>query len=166
MPRDPSTYPDPTPVRQPGLEPARTLARLLDSAIRVPGTDFRVGLDPVLGLVPGLGDVVGGALSGYLLLAASRLGAPRSVLLRMLGNIAIDSTLGAVPVLGDLFDAGFKSNVRNLALLEHYVQAPRETSRSSTAFVVLLLVLLALLVAGVIAVGALAARALWTLVGG
>jgi hypothetical protein len=100
------------------LARARAIARLLDTAARVPGTSIRFGLDPVLGLVPGLGDLAGAALSGYVVLLGARLGVSRVVILRMLGNVAVDTIGGTLPIIGDAFDVGWKSNTRNLALLE------------------------------------------------
>ncbi len=88
------------------LKTVRVLARLLDDAIPIPGTSIRIGLDPIIGLVPGLGDIAGGIASAYIVLAAARLGAPKAMLLRMAANVAIDTVVGGVPVLGDLFDAG------------------------------------------------------------
>jgi hypothetical protein len=117
------------------LARARALTRLLDSAARVPGTSFRFGLDPILGLVPGLGDVAGAALSGYVVLLASRHGAPATVIVRMLGNVVVDTVGGTVPVIGDLFDAGWKANSRNLALLERHLGRPEATKRASRAVV-------------------------------
>ena len=108
---------------------------------------MRVGLDPVLGLVPGLGDVAGAALSGYVVLLGARLGAPRSVVLRMLGNVALDTVVSAVPILGDAFDVGWKSNTRNVALLERYLAQPgtaRASSRTLVGAVVVVLALLAI----------------------
>ncbi len=89
----------------------------MDSRWRIPGTDMRIGLDPVLGLFPGVGDLVSACVSLYILAEARRLGASREILLRMLGNILLDMAIGMFPVLGDVFDAGFKANVRNLKLL-------------------------------------------------
>ncbi len=128
----------------------RTLARLLDSAVGVPGTGVRFGLDPVLGLIPGAGDVAGAALSGYMVLVARELGASKAVILRMLANVAVDTAVGTIPVLGDLFDVAWKSNTRNLALLEGVVDAPASTKRASI-FVIAgaLVVLIALALAGV-----------------
>ena len=140
------------------LAHARTITRLLDSAARVPGTSLRFGLDPVLGIIPGLGDVAGAALSGYVVLLASRMGAPASVLVRMLGNVALDTAVGTVPLLGDLFDAGFKSNTRNLALLERHLGAPVETRRASRLVVWLTLLALLLLAIGGIVVAVLVVR--------
>lgn len=127
------------------VDRARVLARALDSAIRIPGTNVRFGLDAVLGLVPGLGDVAGAALGGYLVLLGSRLGAPKPVLARMLLNVALDTLAGVVPVAGDLFDVAWKSNMRNMALLERYIAKPVATTKSSSAFVLVIIALLALL---------------------
>src|SRR5215216_3254920 len=84
----------------------RALARLLDAAVRVPGTNVRVGLDALIGLIPGVGDVAGVAFYGYIILAAARLGVPVPVVLRMLLNVATDTVVGAVPLVGDIFDVG------------------------------------------------------------
>src|SRR5687767_2496107 len=97
---------------------ARALARALDTAIGVPGTPLRIGADAILGLIPGAGDIVGAALSSYIVLAAARRGAPPAVLWRMVANVAIDTAIGAIPVLGDLFDVAWKSNTKNVELLE------------------------------------------------
>ena len=140
---------------------ARALARLLDTALRVPGTEFRIGLDPILGLLPGVGDLVGGALSAYVLLLAARAGASKAVLLRMLGNVGVDALVGSVPLVGDLFDAGFKANARNVALLERHLERPRETARASGAFVALLVAAALLVVIGGVTVAVLALR--WAL---
>jgi hypothetical protein len=142
------------------LARARTLARLLDSAARVPGTGIRFGADAVLGLVPGLGDVAGAALAGYLVLLAQRLGAPRAVVLRMLGNVAVDTIGGTVPLIGDLFDVAYKSNLRNLALLERALERPATTSRTSRLVVAATLLGLVLLVAGGLVVTVLIVRAI------
>lgn len=126
---------------------ARDLARILDSAFRVPGTRYRFGLDPILGLVPGLGDAIAGGFGFYLLVLAFRAGAPPVVLLRMFANIVVDVLVGTVPLLGDLLDAGFKANLRNLQLLERYIARPRETRTRS---LMLLLALGAALLAFVV----------------
>ena len=97
------------------------LARALDSAFVVPGTGIRFGADALLGLVPGIGDAAALALSGYLIMEARRLGAPPDILRRMVGNVAIDAAVGAVPLLGDAFDVFFKANIRNMALLRSHI---------------------------------------------
>lgn len=129
---------------------ARDLARILDSAFRVPGTRFRFGLDPLLGLVPGLGDAVGGGFGLYLLFQAYRAGAPAIVMFRMFANIAADVVLGGVPVVGDLFDAGYKANLRNLSLLERYLEHPQQATRASLIFFAIFVTLLLLLLAGAV----------------
>ena len=134
------------------LTRVRVLARALDSAVPIPGTSMRFGLDPILGLVPGLGDLAGAALSGYIVLAGIRMGVSRSGVVRMLANIAIDTFVGSVPVVGDLFDAGWKSNNRNVALIERHMADP-DTTRSANRWVILgaVVLLLILVSAGIAA---------------
>ena len=136
------------------LDRLRRLGYLLDNSIPVPGTGFRFGLDTVIGLVPGIGDLVGGALSLYIVVEAARLGVPKALLLRMGYNVAVDALVGSVPVLGDFFDAGYKANLRNLALVQEHVQLPgtsRKANRKFTALIVLgLVVLLAAAAAGAV----------------
>ena len=133
------------------LERVRRVALLLDNASPVPGTRYRVGLDPILGLVPGLGDAIGALLAGYILVESARLGVPRSVLLRMLINVGVDTVVGAVPGLGDLFDFVWKADTKNLALLQRHLGDPAATRRASRG------VLLGVVAAtGVLALGALA----------
>ena len=138
----------------------RTLVRVLDDAIVIPGTNFRFGLDAVLGLIPGLGDVSGGIMSGMVILAAQRAGAPRSIIARMVANAAIDMIVGTVPLLGDLFDASWKANRKNLNLLDNYLERPVETKKASAAFVFGALLLVLLLVAGSILLAVMLMRAL------
>ena len=97
------------------------LTRFLDDAIKVPGTNMRIGWDSIIGIVPGLGDVVSTVLSGYLVYQAKQLGASNWVLTRMVGNVALDFLIGAVPVVGDVFDVFFKSNRRNSKLLKKHL---------------------------------------------
>ena len=130
------------------LERLRRLGYLLDNSIPIPGTRFRIGLETIVGLVPGLGDLVGGGFSAWIILQAARLGAPASLLARMGWNLLVDTAVGAIPLLGDLFDAGFKANLRNLALLEGHVQGPTASRRASRKFVAVLALLLVLLLVG------------------
>jgi Domain of unknown function (DUF4112) len=117
------------------LAALRRWSALLDSAFRVPGTSLRFGLDPILGLLPGLGDVITPAFSALLLVHGVRLRVPRVVLVRMLMNAVFDFVLGAVPVIGDLFDIGWKANLRNLALLERHARPGVPPSTGDWIFV-------------------------------
>lgn len=99
------------------------LADLLDSRWRIPGTSWRFGMDAVAGLVPGAGDLVAGLAGLYILSAAARAGVPRSVMVRMIGNIALDTAVGSIPILGGIFDLFFKSNQRNLRLYAKHARA-------------------------------------------
>jgi len=134
------------------------IAWLLDDVFRIPGTQLRFGIDPLLGLIPGGGDLAGGMLSGYIVLAAARACAPPAVLVRMGVNIVIDAVVGAVPLLGDLFDASFKANRRNAALLQEFIAAPAPVKRSSRIVVALVLIAIALVLIGVAALGFLLLR--------
>jgi hypothetical protein len=124
------------PVKPSHVATLRTISKVFDELFRVPGTNLRFGLDALIGLLPGGGDLVGGAVSAYAIVLASRLGAPSTVIMRMGLNILIDTVVGAVPLLGDLFDAGWKANRKNADLLERYVAAPAATKRTSMAVVV------------------------------
>jgi hypothetical protein len=97
------------------------VTRWLDDGLRIPGTRFRVGLDPLLGLVPAVGDAVGALLGTAILVEAVRAGVPRGVLFQMVLNIAVDTGVGTIPVFGDIFDTIWKANRRNLTMLEQHV---------------------------------------------
>lgn len=116
------------------LRRVQQLTRVLDTAITVPGTRVRLGLDALLGLIPGAGDALSAALSAYPLVIAVRHRLPGAVITRLLGNIVLDAIVGTVPIIGDLFDIGFKANVRNRRLIERYAEQPaRVTGRSRAA---------------------------------
>jgi hypothetical protein len=106
---------------QQSLERLDALAKLLDSSFFIPGTNIRMGLDGVIGLVPVVGDLISGALSSYIIWEARRLGASRWVLGRMVTNTLIDTAVGAIPLAGDAFDVLFRTNVKNLALLRKHL---------------------------------------------
>jgi Domain of unknown function (DUF4112) len=120
----PLLKPPPPPLNeaQGRLRRIRAIALLLDNAFPIPGTSYRIGIDPLLGLVPGLGDLLGFGLSVYIVEEARKLGAPPRLLQRMRINILIDLVAGTIPILGDIFDAGWKANSRNLALLEEFLE--------------------------------------------
>lgn len=136
------------------VERLRGIVHAMDELVTVPGTKMRVGLDGLLGLLPGAGDVIGGAVSAYALVLAARVGAPRSVLARMAANVLIDALVGAVPLLGDVFDFFWKSNRRNLALLESYVERPESVQRRSKYVIAAIAVglLLVLIVAAIVTI--------------
>lgn len=136
-----------TPSQEQRLELLRRVARLLDSALPVPGTSFRFGLDPILGLVPGLGDLVSPLFALGMLWQARDLGVPRVIQLRMIFNVAIDALTGFVPLIGDLFDFAWKANNRNLALLERHAYEEHKPSTTDWAFVVLCVALIVLIAA-------------------
>lgn len=131
------------------------LARLLDSQFRVPGTNRRFGIDGLLGLVPGVGDAAGLALSAGVIVKAIGLGARGATVGRMVTNVAIDAVVGTIPLLGTIFDFVFKANNRNVALLERHTVDPETTrAESRTAIrrtiigaIVALVVVVVLLVA-------------------
>ncbi len=111
----------------------------MDDAVRIPGTNLRFGLDALIGLIPGIGDMAGGVATAYTIVAGERMGAPKSVLVRMVWNVLVDTVVGSIPVLGDLFDIGYKANRKNVQLLEAFAVAPQKTQRASRLFVVFLL---------------------------
>lgn len=121
------------------------LAWLLDSALPIPGLPLRFGLDAVLGLIPGFGDAAGVLLSAYIVREAARLGVPRATLWRMTLNVAIEGILGAVPLLGDLFDVAWQANRRNVALLDVWLADPRRMVRDNRRFVWLIIAVVVLL---------------------
>jgi hypothetical protein len=113
------------------LQRYRLLASALDARWQLPGTGIRFGWDAVIGLLPGLGDALGGLIGSYGLYVGWRLGAPAVVLARMLLNLAIETVAGTVPLAGDLFDIGFRANLRNVALLERWLAEPRQIRKRS-----------------------------------
>ncbi len=120
------------------IQRLRKLSRLLDNAIAIPGTTFRIGLDPVLGLIPGAGDFVGTALSAYIVIEAARLGIPRAALGKMVSNILLESLVGAIPVVGDWFDFAWKANTKNMELLEAHLGVSPESQKVNRWFIFLL----------------------------
>ena len=98
------------------------LARLMDGAFVIPGTNIRLGLDAIIGLVPVVGDLIGGLISSYLIWEARELGAPKWLIARMVANTLLDTALGAIPVAGDAFDVLFRANMKNMALLRRHME--------------------------------------------
>jgi len=130
------------------------LTWLLENVFRVPGTERRFGLEPIIGLLPGTGDLISGIVGLGLIVEALRFRLPKVVIVRMVMNTLLDLVVGVVPVLGDLFDFAFKSNSRNLSLFRRYASDPERSTRGETAFVVgVILVVVGALVAALLAIG-------------
>lgn len=110
-----------TDARQRELKRLRNLAFLLDNAFEIPVIRYRIGIEPIIGLFPVVGDLIGYVLAAYLIFQARRFGAPTHLLGQMLVNATLDFVVGSVPVLGDIFDFAFKPNARNMRLLERYL---------------------------------------------
>ena len=125
------------------LELLRRWARIFDSAFRIPGTNIRFGIDPLIGLVPGVGDLASPIFSMFLIWHGARLRVPKVVLARMVLNALIDAAAGVVPVVGDLFDFGWKATAWNLALLERHAMPGQRATSGDYVFVILCLALLA-----------------------
>lgn len=126
------------------------LAWLLDNSIPIPGTGRRIGLDALVGLIPGLGDVLSGGLGLVVVLRGAQLGLPGVVLARMLANVAIDFVIGSIPLIGDAFDLWFKANMRNVGLIRRHALAPQSSTAGSWAFFGLLLGAVVLLAIGAV----------------
>ncbi len=134
--------------KDPRLAHISLLAFLLDRAFKVPGTNWRFGLDSLIGLVPGLGDIIGSMIGGYSIFIARQLGAPASIQMRMAMNLAVDGLIGIIPLAGDIFDFAFKAHSRNEALLTQWLATPHRTQRSSIGVLLLAAVMLIAICAG------------------
>jgi hypothetical protein len=144
----------------------QALARLLDNSISIPGTNWKIGFDAIVGLIPGIGDLIGAVLSGYIVLEAARADIPAFTLARMLLNVGVDTLVGAVPALGDVFDAAWKANVKNAALLERHLVVSGDISlrkRSAVGAIFLAAIVLVLILGAGLALGIFAGRLLWRL---
>lgn len=146
------------------LRRLRVMAWVLDGSIPL-GRGRSIGLDPIIGLIPGVGDWLGAVLSSWLMYEAMRLGVPRRVLARMGGNIAIEAVVGVVPLLGDVFDATWKANQRNLRLVERHYD-PRRPTRSLRGMAVVFMMGIALFLAALGALALLFAHLVWSLIAG
>jgi len=126
------------------LRLARLLAEFLDRRFTIPGTDIRIGLDPLIGLIPGVGDAAANLMGFFIVMVGTQIGLPRIVLVRMTANIAVNAVVGSIPVLGDLFSVWFKSNIRNIQLLERHAAAERVSTVADWSVVIGLLMAIVL----------------------
>jgi hypothetical protein len=152
-------------ARQDYIAFARLLAQVLDRSIRVPGTDIRIGLDPIVGLIPGFGDAVASLAGSMILFLAAQLHVPKIVLVRMSVNIALNGAIGSIPLLGDVFSIWFQSNVKNVELLERHVEEERTSTLADWAFVIGLLLLIIGVFVGMLFALAWGFKAVWQWVG-
>ncbi len=134
-------------TRNKDLKSAELLANLMDTQFKIPGSNFRFGLDPLIGLIPGFGDFAGFLVSGYMLLICAKNGASGFLLARMTLNILLDALIGAIPLLGDLFDFAYKANRRNLKLMQQHFVEGRHKGSAYKLVVPLLIILLIVIAA-------------------
>lgn len=132
------------------LRRLRRISHLLDNAIPIPGTKYRIGLDPILGLIPGGGDLIGSIFAGYVVFKSAQMGVPRETLVQMATNIVFDTVAGTVPVAGDLFDVAWKANIKNIELLDAHLGSPEQGKKADWLFVAVLLLGLMLIVGSII----------------
>jgi len=132
------------------LRRLRRISHLLDNAIPIPGTKYRIGLDPILGLIPGGGDLISSIFAGYVVFKSAQMGVPQETLVKMAANIVFDTVAGTVPVAGDLLDVAWKANVKNIELLDAHLGSPEPGKKADWLFVAALLLGLMLIVGGVI----------------
>lgn len=128
----------------------KKLAKLLDSKFRIPNTNIRFGIDPLLGLIPGAGDWLAGVISLYFLIQAAIMGGRASVLGRMFINILLDVLIGSIPVLGEFFDVYWKANLRNAELLKELEQNPEQTTTESRLWVWLVFIQFVVIIIGLL----------------
>lgn len=122
-----------------------SVARLMDSQFRLPGTNFRFGLDAIIGLIPGAGDLSMFAISGYMIMVMSRNGASGFILARMILNVVVDALVGMIPFVGDIFDFAFKANIKNMKLMNQYYEEGRHRGSAWKLIIPVLILLFAVL---------------------
>ena len=147
------------------LRLARFLADLLDQRFTIPGTSIRIGLDPIISLIPGIGDLLANLTGSIILVIAAQLGVPKIALLRMGANIAINTLIGAIPIFGDIFSIWFRSNVKNVQLLERYLGTPSKRALlGDWGLVILLMIGVVALLGGIAIAGVWLFKQMWNLV--
>ena len=154
-PIKPSPINPPHPSHIAHLRRIRQISHLLDNAIGIPGTKYRIGIDPILGIVPGGGDFVAMVFSAYMIVTAAQMGVSQEKLVQMVSNVIVDTFAGTVPVVGDLFDVAWKSNIKNLALLEEHLGSPQTGTAVNWWFVVAILAGLFLIMLAIVSLSVL-----------
>lgn len=141
---------------------AKVLADWLDQRFTIPGTSIRIGLDPILGLIPGIGDMIANLAGSAIILIAAQYRLPKIVLLRMGLNVALNSMIGAIPVFGDIFSIWFRSNVKNAQLLERYVSVEGQASTfGNWIFVIAVIIGIVILLIGIFVVTVWLIKQVW-----
>ncbi len=136
------------------LQHLRKLSDFLDRSLSIPGTNFRVGWESIIGLLPVGGDVIGMLFSIYILFQAFQFRLPMSILLRMAFNIILDTAVGSIPILGDIFDMTWKANTKNVNMLEQHLHEPGKSQKTNKLFMTILFTVLVLILIAFIAIGA------------
>ncbi|MEK6482248.1 DUF4112 domain-containing protein [Catalinimonas sp. 4WD22] len=145
MQRTRNNYTDTSTRETPDLNWVDNLTNLMDSRFRLPGTNFRFGLDPILGLLPGIGDAASLLISGSLIFYMYRHGASRKAMILMIGNVLIDAIIGSIPILGNIFDFAYKANERNIRIMKRHYQEGRYQGKGTGVLVAIGLGLLAII---------------------
>lgn len=158
-------HPSDTPARDPQthLERLDRFSYLLDNSIRLPVLNYRIGVDALIGLIPGIGDLIGVALSSYVVFEAARYGLHWATLFRMVVNVVLEGIIGAIPIIGDLFDATFKANARNVRLLRRRIEQGDTRGKADFSFLTAVFVILVALVVGIAVLAAMAVAAIFDL---
>ncbi|MGD2183963.1 DUF4112 domain-containing protein [Lusitaniella coriacea] len=143
----------PSKQREKIMAELRSISHLFDEALPIPGTPYRIGIDPLLGLLPAVGDYLGAIVSGYIVVQAARMGASKQTLSRMVGNIIWDAFVGTVPLFGDVVDVAWKANTKNIKLLEKHLSEPHRAQKTDWWFLGFLLAGLALVIFIISAIG-------------
>jgi hypothetical protein len=143
---------------------AKFLAELLDQRFTIPGTSIRIGLDPIISLIPGIGDLIANLTGSLILVIAAQLGVPKVVLVRMGINIAMNTIIGVIPIFGDIISIWFRSNVKNVELLQRYLGRPtKRVVLSDWLFVIVLIIGLLVLLGGIVLAGVWLFKQVWNL---
>ncbi len=140
-------------IKEERLLRLKILGERLDESIKIPGTDYKMGLDSIIGAVPVIGDLIGGVLSTYILYSGIKLGAPPKIVAQMATNIAIDFAIGSIPIIGDIFDIIWKANVKNIELIEQNTldnEGNKGTNYLITATLVVALLVIILVILGIV----------------